>query len=89
MDLKWTKIFLTYCRSCVECLAFGTGPFEKNCLENCKHLQHVMVEKLIKHDCRVKDKEGCWMLFTMTEQLGFDKYIVNVLKDRGKPRLKY
>uniref|UniRef100_A0A8C2DD52 Integrin beta n=1 Tax=Cyprinus carpio TaxID=7962 RepID=A0A8C2DD52_CYPCA len=36
--------------SCVECLAFGTGPFEKSCVENCKHLRHVMVEKLIKHD---------------------------------------
>uniref|UniRef100_A0A672NP77 Integrin beta n=1 Tax=Sinocyclocheilus grahami TaxID=75366 RepID=A0A672NP77_SINGR len=71
--------------SCVECLAFGTGPFEKSCSVDCKHLQHTIVDRLIKTDCRVKDKEGCWMSFTMTEQLGFDKYFVNVLKDRECP----
>ncbi len=81
-----TKPFLTCRRSCVECLAFGTGPFEKNCTASCKHLKLETVEKLLKSDCRVKDKEGCWMSFTMTEQFGFDKYFVSVLKDRGRPR---
>ncbi|XP_051566065.1 integrin beta-2-like [Myxocyprinus asiaticus] len=71
--------------SCVECLAFGTGPFEKNCSLSCGHLKHNTVEKLIKSDCRVKDKEGCWMSFTMTELDGFDNYLVNVLKDRECP----
>lgn len=77
------KIFLTYCRSCVECMAFETGPFEKNCSKACAHLKHVMAEKLLKSDCRIKDSAGCWMSFTMKEQLGFDKYDMNVLKDRG------
>ncbi len=86
MYLKMTKPFLTCRRSCVECLAFGTGPFEKNCTASCKHLKLETVEKLLKSDCRVKDKEGCWMSFTMTEQFGFDKYFVSVLKDRGRPR---
>lgn len=71
--------------SCVECLAFSTGPFEKNCSLACSHLRYVMVEKLLKSDCRVKDSAGCWMSFTMKEQLGFDKYDMNVLKDRECP----
>uniref|UniRef100_A0A8C2ESE9 Integrin beta n=1 Tax=Cyprinus carpio TaxID=7962 RepID=A0A8C2ESE9_CYPCA len=40
---------------------------------------------LLKYDCRVRDKEGCWMLFTMTEQRGFDKYYVKVLQARECP----
>ncbi|TRY99864.1 hypothetical protein DNTS_016960, partial [Danionella cerebrum] len=67
--------------SCVECLAFGSGPFEKNCSLACKHLQHEMVEKLAKIDCRIKDQKGCWMSFKMTELLGFDTYFVSILKD--------
>ncbi|KAK9969063.1 hypothetical protein ABG768_027273 [Culter alburnus] len=71
--------------SCVECLAFGTGHFEKNCSLACAHLEVAAVEKLLKSDCRVRDKEGCWMTFTMTERLGFDTYSINVLKDRECP----
>uniref|UniRef100_A0A9J7ZY15 Integrin beta n=1 Tax=Cyprinus carpio carpio TaxID=630221 RepID=A0A9J7ZY15_CYPCA len=71
--------------SCVECLAFGTGPFEKNCSKACNHLKQETVERLLKYDCRVRDKEGCWMLFTMTEQRGFDKYYVKVLQARECP----
>ncbi|KAA0715491.1 Integrin beta-2 [Triplophysa tibetana] len=68
--------------SCVECLAFESGPFQKNCSKACDHLKHRISEKLAKSDCRVKDAEGCWMTFTMTEQDGLDKYWVNVLKSR-------
>nr|XP_055070808.1 integrin beta-2 [Misgurnus anguillicaudatus]XP_055070809.1 integrin beta-2 [Misgurnus anguillicaudatus]XP_055070810.1 integrin beta-2 [Misgurnus anguillicaudatus] len=71
--------------SCVECLAFGTGPLEKNCSASCTHLKVKTVDKLLKSDCRVKDKEGCWMSFTMTEQEGFDKYTINVLEKRECP----
>lgn len=71
--------------SCVECFAFQSGPFEKNCSSACKHLTIKTVDKLVKSDCRVKDKEGCWMAFTMTEELGFDLYSVSVLKDRECP----
>ncbi|KAI4878702.1 hypothetical protein NFI96_013478 [Prochilodus magdalenae] len=71
--------------NCIECLAFGSGPFKKNCSESCTHLTHTVHEKLPKSDCRVKDHEGCWMSFTMTEQDGFDKYIVNILDSRECP----
>ncbi|KAF4087153.1 hypothetical protein AMELA_G00092400 [Ameiurus melas] len=71
--------------SCVECKAFGTGPFEKNCSMSCSHLDIEEVEKLPKRECQVKDKEGCRMIFSMTEQDGFDKYFVKVLKDRECP----
>lgn len=71
-------------RNCVECKAFGTGPFEKNCTVSCTHLDVTVEEKLAKKDCQVKDSLGCQMTFSMTEKDGFDKYIVKVLKDRGK-----
>ncbi|XP_043105025.1 integrin beta-2 [Puntigrus tetrazona] len=72
-------------RSCVECLAFGTGLFEKNCSIACGHLKHTMADKLFSNDCRERDKEGCLMYYVMSEQLGFDKYFVSVLKDRECP----
>lgn len=71
-------------RSCVECNAFGTGPYEKNCTSSCEHLKVTVEEKLAKRECQVKDSLGCRMIFSMTEQDGFDKYFVKVLKDRGK-----
>ncbi|XP_036425194.1 integrin beta-2 [Colossoma macropomum] len=71
--------------SCIECLGFGSGPFQKNCTESCSHLKAETEEKLLKSDCRVKDHEGCWMSFTMTEQDGFDKYNVKILKTRECP----
>ncbi|XP_062861979.1 integrin beta-2 isoform X2 [Trichomycterus rosablanca] len=67
--------------SCIECLGFGTGPFEKNCSKSCSHLIAQTVDKLIKSDCQVKNHMGCRMFFTMTEQDGFDKYYVKILKD--------
>lgn len=72
--------------SCVECKAFGTGPFEKNCSLSCTHLEVTVEEKLAKRECQVRDKEGCRMIFSMTEQDGFDRYLVKVLKDRECPK---
>ncbi|TSK92916.1 Villin-1 [Bagarius yarrelli] len=72
--------------SCVECKAFGSGPFEKNCSVSCTHLEVTVEEKLAKKECQVRDKEGCRMIFSMTEQDGFDRYFVKVLKDRECPK---
>ncbi|GAA6102303.1 integrin beta-2 [Tachysurus ichikawai] len=72
--------------SCVECNAFGTGPYEKNCTSSCEHLKVTVEEKLAKRECQVKDSLGCRMIFSMTEQDGFDKYFVKVLKDRECPQ---
>ncbi|MCJ8732784.1 hypothetical protein PDJAM_G00215060 [Pangasius djambal] len=71
--------------SCVECKAFGTGPFEKNCVESCTHLDVTVDKNLARKDCQVKDREGCRMIFSMTAQDGFDKYTVNVLENRECP----
>ncbi|KAI5107344.1 integrin beta-2 [Silurus meridionalis] len=71
--------------SCVECKAFNTGPLDKSCDESCSHLKVTVDEKLAKRDCQVKDEEGCRMIFSMTPQDGFDRYYVNVLKDRECP----
>lgn len=72
--------------SCIDCLGFGAGPFKKNCTSACSHLKAETVENLIKDDCRVKDQEGCWMLFAMTELDGFDKYAVKILKVKECPQ---
>uniref|UniRef100_A0A8B9JUN3 Integrin beta n=1 Tax=Astyanax mexicanus TaxID=7994 RepID=A0A8B9JUN3_ASTMX len=71
--------------SCIECLGFKSGPFQKNCQLSCGHLVPNIVDKLLKSDCRVKDQEGCWMSFTMKERDGFNNYTVNILKDRECP----
>lgn len=78
------NILLLTIRRCVECKAFGTGPFEKNCSVSCKHLEVTVEEKLARKECVVKDSLGCRMVFSMNEQDGFDKYFVKVLKDKGK-----
>ncbi|XP_060786249.1 integrin beta-2 [Neoarius graeffei] len=71
--------------NCVECKAFESGPFEKNCTKSCTHLDVTVVEKLTKKDCQVKDSLGCRMSFSMTVKEGFDNYAVKVLKDRECP----
>ncbi|KAK3543273.1 hypothetical protein QTP70_014066 [Hemibagrus guttatus] len=71
---------------CVECKAFGTGPYEKNCSVSCGHLEITVEEKLAVKECSEKDSLGCRMVFSMTEQDGFDKYYVKVLKDRECPQ---
>lgn len=76
-------ILILNIRNCVECMSFGTGPFKKNCTAACTHLEITTVEKLARSECLVKDSEGCRMIFSMTQQDGFGKYFVKVLRDRG------
>lgn len=74
-------------RACIECLGFKTGPLSKNCSQQCKHIEDEMVDKLSKQDkkpCKEKDSQNCFMIFSMTELDGVDKYKASILKDRGQ-----
>ncbi|KAJ7427047.1 Integrin beta-2 [Willisornis vidua] len=64
--------------SCVECKAFGSGAFEKNCSQACPNIQ--MSEKLIENGrkCREKDSQNCWISFHMIQDDGVDMYTVYV-----------
>ncbi|XP_030641735.1 integrin beta-2 [Chanos chanos] len=72
--------------ACIECLGFKK---EQQSCGNCSHIKAHMVERLDKKpenwQCRVKDSEGCWMLFSMTEDNGLEKYIAEILKTRECP----
>ncbi|XP_036400959.1 integrin beta-2-like isoform X1 [Megalops cyprinoides] len=76
--------------SCIECLGFQTGPLSKNCSESCSHIQHKMVDKLMKRHtskkhCKERDVENCWMVFTMEEQDGFNSYMAEIQTERECP----
>ncbi|XP_076119827.1 integrin beta-2 [Alosa pseudoharengus] len=75
--------------NCIECLGFGGGPYDKNCTTACKHLKHVMVERLSFNTqakkCEVKDSLNCWLDFTMKEMEGMNNYFVEILKERRCP----
>ncbi|XP_030310123.1 integrin beta-2 isoform X2 [Calypte anna] len=58
--------------SCVECKAFQSGPFEKNCSQACPNIQvaeGLTKEKKSKH-CREKDSQNCWITFRMIQEDG-------------------
>ncbi|KFU84324.1 Integrin beta-2, partial [Chaetura pelagica] len=53
--------------SCVECKAFQSGPFEKNCSEACPDIW--VTEGLTEEGkpCREKDSNNCWISFRMVQ----------------------
>ncbi|XP_026534756.1 integrin beta-2 [Notechis scutatus] len=71
--------------SCVECRAFGTGPFEKNCSENCSN---IIVENKIRPksiECKEKDSENCWISYTMFQTDGEEQYSITFKPKRECP----
>ncbi|KFW78255.1 Integrin beta-2, partial [Manacus vitellinus] len=74
-----------FCSSCVECKAFGSGPFEKNCSQACPNIQKS--EKLIEgsRKCREKDSQNCWMSFHMFQEDGDDIYTVYIEPEKECP----
>ncbi|XP_032548685.1 integrin beta-2 [Chiroxiphia lanceolata] len=71
--------------SCVECKAFGSGPFEKNCSQACPNIRKS--EKLIEgsRKCREKDSQNCWMSFHMFQEDGDDIYTVYIEPEKECP----
>ncbi|XP_064419483.1 integrin beta-2 [Latimeria chalumnae] len=70
---------------CVECKAFGGGPYSKNCSEACPNIQVKKVQKVQKDRCKEKDSLNCWMFFHMEEEDGENRYTVTVSEERECP----
>ncbi|XP_066544624.1 integrin beta-2-like [Amia ocellicauda] len=68
---------------CIECLGFGTGPFDNNCSETCQKISYTIKDDLgsVKV-CKEKDKDNCWMIFRMTELDGQQQYAAEIRKER-------
>ncbi|KAG9349155.1 hypothetical protein JZ751_029478 [Albula glossodonta] len=81
--------------SCIECLGFQTGLFSKNCSESCPHIQpNVTKDKLNTKGvtggsagwtCKEKDTSNCWMIFTMKQVHGINKYMAFIQSERECP----
>lgn len=79
-------------RNCIECLGFGSGPFEKNCSVACsKIIYHVMVDEftISSKQCQQKDSQGCWIKFKLDQLVGEDNFKAEIVKERGKLLMKY
>ncbi|XP_072301480.1 integrin beta-2 [Eucyclogobius newberryi] len=72
--------------SCVECLGFNIGPFQKNCSVACSSVTHKKVAHLgsARH-CELKDSEGCWVHYRLQQLVGRDTYSVEILEERDCP----
>ncbi|XP_025905051.1 integrin beta-2 [Nothoprocta perdicaria] len=64
--------------SCVECKAFASGPFEKNCSTACKNINTSEKSLSGARQCREKDSQNCWITFHMFQEDGEEIYTVNV-----------
>ncbi|NWI14815.1 ITB2 protein, partial [Crypturellus soui] len=64
--------------SCVECKAFSSGPFEKNCSTACKNINTSEKPLSESRQCREKDSQNCWITFRMFQEDGDEIYTVNV-----------
>ncbi|KFV67347.1 Integrin beta-2, partial [Dryobates pubescens] len=71
--------------SCVECKAFLSGPFEKNCSQACPNIQVVKESKGVSSHCREKDSQNCWISFHMVQEDGNEIYTVTVDPDKECP----
>ncbi|NWH74344.1 ITB2 protein, partial [Piaya cayana] len=64
--------------SCVECLAFKSGPFEKNCSQACLNIQKTALLTRESRQCRERDSQNCWISFHMVQEDGMDVYTITV-----------
>lgn len=74
--------------SCIECMAFKSGDFEKNCTKACSSisdLKKVAQMPSQSKPCRQKDSDGCWITFKLTQLTGKDNYTAVVLEEKECP----
>ncbi|NXC17750.1 ITB2 protein, partial [Corythaeola cristata] len=64
--------------SCVECKAFQSGPFEKNCSQACPNIQVAKEPTRESKQCREKDSQNCWISFRMVQEDGKEIYTITV-----------
>lgn len=69
--------------SCVECLAFGSGPFEKNCSDSCSNITLESKAQPKSIHCRDKDSKNCWISYTMFRNDGEEHYSITVNREKG------
>uniref|UniRef100_A0A8C6XEP7 Integrin beta n=1 Tax=Naja naja TaxID=35670 RepID=A0A8C6XEP7_NAJNA len=72
--------------SCVECLAFGTGPFEKNCSDSCSNITVVNKIRPKSTVCKEKDSQNCWISYTMFQNDGEEHYSITFNPKRECPQ---
>ncbi|NXX91124.1 ITB2 protein, partial [Centropus bengalensis] len=71
--------------SCVECITFKSGPFEKNCSQACHNIQVTEELKGDSRQCRERDSQNCWVSFHMFQEDGMDVYSVTVDPEKECP----
>ncbi|XP_013926954.1 PREDICTED: integrin beta-2 [Thamnophis sirtalis] len=72
--------------SCVECLAFGSGPFQKNCSDSCSNITLESEAQPKSIHCRDKDSENCWISYTMLPTDGEEHYSITVNREKECPQ---
>ncbi|XP_058888027.1 integrin beta-2-like isoform X1 [Acipenser ruthenus] len=74
--------------TCIECLAFGTGPHHRNCSESCSTIRPIIVDRLVDINvCKEKDFKDCWMFFSMKEMDGENVYEAQISKEQECPNI--
>ncbi|KAH0621752.1 hypothetical protein JD844_023371 [Phrynosoma platyrhinos] len=70
--------------SCVECMAFGSGPFQKNCSQACQNI--VLKDNVISKSklCKEKDSQNCWIYYSISQMDG-EKYSVTINPNKECP----
>ncbi|XP_061463592.1 integrin beta-2 [Rhineura floridana] len=71
--------------SCVECLAFGGGPFQKNCSQACSTITLKNDELPGSKTCKEKDSQNCWISYSMFQEDGEETYSITVSPERECP----
>ncbi|XP_042527578.1 integrin beta-2 [Dipodomys spectabilis] len=67
--------------SCVECLKFAKGPYEKNCSAACVNVRLQNATRKGK-SCKERDSDNCWISYTMQQRDGRDSYDIYVEDSR-------
>lgn len=76
-----------FCSSCVECKAFESGPFAKNCTQACPNIRTAEESTEESKQCKEKDSNNCWISFRMVQDDGEEMYTVIVDSNKGTPAL--
>ncbi|XP_054832834.1 integrin beta-2 [Eublepharis macularius] len=70
--------------SCVECLAFESGPLQKNCSTACSNIR--LTPKLKdSRACREKDSQNCWISYEIVQEVGEEKYSMKFNPEKECP----
>lgn len=90
MKFSLRHVFCCFSSFCVECLAFGSGPFQKNCSQACSNISmdnnagsKSNVVTPMK-SCKEKDSQNCWISYMMFQMDGDENYYIEVNPNKGR-----